>query len=275
MRRCIFTGVVLTALCATSVLLMPRLDAQQSPIIVDHLSTHLDAIPTVWIEAAKSNLHIGYGHTSHGSQITTGMTGLIDFAGPLYDWNYGGTGGALDLREGDGYGDGDLDHDAGYYPNWYNETIAYLGDPDPNTGRGINNPDINVIIWSWCGQVSGRTEQTMIDTYLAPMNELETIYPGVRFVYMTGHLDGGGASGNLNQRNQQIRDYCLANGKVLYDFADIESYDPDGAVNYMELDADDACNYVDGQGNDRNWAIEWQNSHTEGVDWYSCGAAHS
>jgi len=24
-----------------------------------------------------------------------------------------------------------------------------------------------------------------------------------------------------------------------------------------------------------NWATEWKNSHTEGADWYSCGAAHS
>ena len=85
------------------------------------------------------------------------------------------------------------------------------------------------------------------------------------------------ACGNLNQRNEQIRSYCLANNKVLYDFADIESYDPDGLVNYMELMANDNCDYdSDGNGSrDRNWAVEWQNSHVEGVDWWASGAAHS
>ena len=50
------------------------------PIIVDHTSTDIIAIPQQWIDQAKATLHIGYGHTSHGSQITTGMTGLVGFA---------------------------------------------------------------------------------------------------------------------------------------------------------------------------------------------------
>ena len=49
-----------------------------------------------------------------------------------------------------------------------------------------------------------------------------------RFVYMTGHTDGTGLDGTLHLRNQEIRNYCKANDKVLYDFEDIESYDPDG-----------------------------------------------
>jgi hypothetical protein len=254
--------------------------------IIDHNSTDITAIPPAWIDAAKQTLHIGYGHTSHGSQLTSGMTGLVDFAndGGLglalprdsFDWNRGGTDGALDLREGDGYGDGDLDHDCGYFPNWVNETREYLGDPDPTTGRGTKNPEINVIIWSWCGQVSGRTEQSMLDQYLLPMTQLEADYPGVTFVYMTGHSDGSGEDGNLHARNQQIREYCVQNNKVLYDFYDIELYDPDGNY-YGDKAVNDACAYdSDGNGSrDRNWATDWQESHTEGADWYSCGCAHS
>jgi hypothetical protein len=101
------------------------------------------------------------------------------------------------------------------------------------------------------------------------MTQLELDYPGVTFVYMTGHADGTGESGNLHLRNQQIRDYCIANGKVLYDFYDIECYDPDGTY-FGDQFVDDACNYTGG-----NWAIEWQDSHVEGVDWYTCGAAHT
>ena len=71
------------------------------PIIIDHTSTNIGLIPQSAIEQAKSNLHIAYGHTSHGSQLTTGMTGLVGFANngglglslptDIFAWNNGGT----------------------------------------------------------------------------------------------------------------------------------------------------------------------------------------
>ena len=240
-------------------------------IIIDHTCTDITQIPECAIDRARPTLHIGYGHTSHGSQLTTGMTGLIDFANngglrlshahDAFEWNNGGSGGALDLEEGDGYGGGWLDHDCGYYPEWVNETRAYLDDPA--------HSDVNVIIWSWCGQAAGRSEASMIDTYLFPMTQLESDYPDVVFVYMTGHANGSGESGNLHLRNQQIRDYCIHNNKVLYDFYDIECYDPDGNY-YGDRYVNDDCSYDGG-----NWALEWQNAHAEGVDWYNCYSAHS
>lgn len=260
----------------------------QGAVIADHTTTDITAIPQHWIEEAKRTLHIGYGHTSHGGQLTSGMSGLVGFSngGGLglslpedifqfsHNGNYGGD--YLHLFEGDGYGSGDLDHDCGYHPNWVNETRDYLGTLDPETGRGHNHLEINVIIWSWCGQVSSRDEQSMLDTYLLPMTQLEEDYPGVTFVYMTGHANGGGEEGNVHIRNQQIRQYCIANNKVLYDFYDIELYDPDGNY-YGDKDVEDDCDYdADGDGTiDGNWATEWQGSHTQGTDWYSCGCAHS
>ena len=135
---------------------------------------------------------------------------------------------------------------------------------------------MNIIVWSWCGQVAGRTEQTMVDTYLAPMTQLEEDYPGVTFVYMTGHADGGGEAGNVHVRNQQIRDYCIQNGKVLYDFYDIELYDPDGNY-YGGKGVEDDCDYdSDDNGSvDKNWAADWQDAHLVNEDWYSCSCAHS
>ena len=88
------------------------------------------------------------------------------------------------------------------------------------------------------------------------MSQLELDYPSVSFVYMTGHLDGSREVGNLNIRNEQIRTFCENNDKILYDFADIESYDPDGAVNYMPMRCTDNCDYdanMDGSL-DSNWA---------------------
>lgn len=228
---------------------------------IDHDCTDLSVIPAQAIADAKANLHIAYGHTSHGSQLVTGMTGLIGFAGTDYEFNSGGSGGALDFRDNQFSGASDLGN-----PDrraWETATRNYLA----------AHADVNVIIWSWCGQVSSANEDS-INTYLNLMSGLEADFPNVTFVYMTGHLDGSGENGNLHIRNQQIRDYCADNDKYLYDFADIESYDPDGNY-YLDKDANDEC-YYDSDGNgslDANWAVDWQNAHPG--EWYACTSAHS
>lgn len=132
-----------------------------------------------------------------------------------------------------------------------------------------SHADVNVIIWSWCGEASYYEEQQMIDEYLTPMSRLESDYPKVVFVYMTGHSDGSGESGILHLRNQQIREYCITNSKVLFDFYDIECYDPEGTY-FGDKNVSDDCSYSEG-----NWAIEWQDAHTENGDWYNCESAHS
>jgi len=237
----------------------------------------LESIPDSDIVKAKSRLVIAYGHTSHGSQIVDGLGSLDAFmtgrgkAAGLYS--------GLDLRTDMGnydstYGAYDLNNPS--YTAWEAATRNYL-----STHTGIN-----VVIWSWCGGAD--TSEENINTYLNLMNALENDYPDIVFIYMTGHLNGTGLEGNLHQRNEQIRLYCRENGKVLFDFADIESYDPDGNY-YADRLATDACNYdADGDGTaeqtgdpatpldgDRNWAIDWQGSHAVNVFWYNCGAAHS
>ena len=90
---------------------------------------------------------------------------------------------------------------------------------------------------------------------------------------MTGHLNYW-SEANTNARNQQIRDFCIANDKILYDFADIESYDPGQRllrVRERRLRATGARSAAC-QG---NWAQNWQSCHVVGVDWYQCGAAHT
>jgi hypothetical protein len=246
-------------------------NAFAQPIISDHRCTHIKSIPVAAIEAAKNKLHIGYGHTSHGSQITTGMTGLVDFMTnngyptDLFQWNSTGDNGALHLYEG---GNGDLDGDVGYYPDWVQETRDYLGAPDVN-GHGSNHPEMNVIMWSWCGQLSGYSREDIYNHYLNELTLLESDYPGVTFIYMTCHSDGSGLDGDMHKNNQIIRDYCIANNKVMFDFYDIECYNPDGAY-FGDKHVSDDCSCDGG-----NWAQEWQNSHQEGKDWFSCESAHS
>ncbi len=249
---------------------LPVMAAYTQPLIIDHENTDITVIPQQWIEAAKNTLHVYYGHTSHGSQLTTGMGGLVDFA------NGGGLGLSLPQDIFDGLPMQEASPDAGYWPTWRDNTVTYLGPPDPVTGRGTSHPDTNVVIWSWCGQMTGISEDDLNNHYLLPMTQLENDYPGITFVYMTGHSDGVGEDSNLHQRNTQVRQYAIDNNKVLYDFYDIELYDPDGNY-YGDKDMDDTCWYdSDGNGSlDANWCLDWQAAHTEDDDWYDVSCAHS
>ncbi len=233
--------------------------------IIDNNCTNLQSIPVSYIDQARSSLHVAYEHTSHGSQVIDGMTGLFNWKGNTFKLNNGGLNGGLDIDDHGITGGSDLGSPD--LTSWAASTRSYL--------KNASNSDVNVVIWAWCGQVSSATESN-INTYLNLMTSLESEFPKVKFVYMTGHLDGTGVNGTLNIRNQQIRNYCRNNNKILYDFADIESYDPDGSY-YLDKLANDNCDY-DNNGDsvrDRNWATVWQNAHTVNVDWYNCSSAHS
>lgn len=228
-------------------------------VIIDHTCTDIDKIPRYWISKARTDFRIAYGHTSHGSQIVTGMETLQSALGSLYAFNYDGSAGALSLH--DYQPDGDLGNPD--RTTWATRTRALLNTP---------GNDRNLIMWSWCGQVSSATEGD-INTYLNLMNQLESDFANVTFVYMTGHLDGSGGNGNLHLRNNQIRDYCRANGKVLFDFADIESYNPEGSA-FLPLGGDDACDYWGGNWADQWCATHWGSPLCAGCGWEDC-CAHS
>jgi hypothetical protein len=143
---------------------------------------------------------------------------------------------------------GDLGHNGDLA--WETATRAFLQSPQ--------SAGYNVIVWSWCGGVSDNDEAG-IDAYLGAMSALENDYPDRTFVYMTGHTDGSGQNGTLRRMNRRIRDYCVAHGKVLFDFEDIESWDPAGTY-YPDISDDCA------------WCTTWCAGHA----CPSCGdCAHS
>lgn len=255
---------------AAAALLLAAGTAGAAPILIDHRDVDVTRLTLPQIERAKSSLHVAYGHTSHGSQLTEGMAGLVGFANgggkglalpaDAFAWNNGGSGGALDLH------DYALCNDVGYYPDWVVCTSNYLDDPA--------NADVNVVIWSWCGQMSGKyAGGTLTNEYLAPMAAFEREYPHVAFVYMTGHVDIWDDANN-KAACEAIRAWCSASNRILYDFNDVEHHDPDGT--YYEFVGDD-CGVYDGAGGSAigNWATAWQASHAQDVDWYACGSAHS
>jgi hypothetical protein len=221
-------------------------------IIIDHTTTDISRIPPYWINQAKQLLRLSYGHTSHGSQLVSGLDAL-QALDALYNFN---TSGALEpgvLSLDDYTPSGDLGNPD--RTSWADRTRTYL-----NSGAAPGNTR-NTVLWSWCGQVSSASAAD-IDTYLNLMSQLEADYADVNFVYMTGHLDGGGPAGNLYTRNNQIRAYARSNGKVLFDFADIESYDPAG--NYHP-DADDTC----------PWCASWCSTHPDDCANLPDSCAHS
>ncbi len=65
------------------------------------------------------------------------------------------------------------------------------------------------------------------ETYRDAMLQLENDYPGQTFIWWTIPLTSGGNAG-ADRFNALVRAYARANGKILFDIADIEAYDPDG-----------------------------------------------
>lgn len=217
-------------------------------MIIDHTSTDLGLIPDEAIFEAIAELHIAYAHTSHGSQIPSGMTALENYPdyGGKYGWSDSGAAGQLDL---DDYGipcnipdlsQGDYIDENGVTP-WVTCTRTFL---DLET-----NAHINVIMWSWCS-IDRHDAQRYVDN----MEILIAEYPEVHFVFMTGHAQGQSEDltpDRVHYNNQLIRQHCVDNKRILFDFADIEAYDPDGNY-YWDLALRDNLSYTGG-----NWAEEW------------------
>jgi hypothetical protein len=101
-----------------------------------------------------------------------------------------------------------------------------------------------------------------IKTYTTTLNQLENQYPSVGFIYYTGHTDGTAPGGILWRNNDAVRSYVNANNKILFDFADIESYDPAG--NFYP-NATDAC----------DWCDDWCTNHPADCQNLPSDCAHS
>lgn len=205
-------------------------------IIIDHTCTDLSKIPDYWLERAKE-LTFHYAHTSHGSQINSGIERLEE-VDPKYsvtilesgDVGLPSEAGALRIYDGNNLG-GDntyvVPHDYWCSPYGWDRTRSVA-----DTGW------FDFSMWSWCGEQS-HNPTTTVQIYLDVMAGFETDYPDMRFILMTGHTDYANRE-TLRRNNDMVRQYALDNAMVLYDFADIESYDPDG--NYYP-DTSDDCSW--------------------------------
>ncbi|MFX0090883.1 MAG: hypothetical protein ACFFBD_03890, partial [Candidatus Hodarchaeota archaeon] len=187
-----------------------------------HTCTDLSQIPDVWITAAKT-LKFHYAHTSHGEQLTAGL-GRIEsnnstFSVAIGDLYLPTEAGALCI----------LDGQPGYESYWSESYVT----PDFywSTAEGLertqlvlDNNDVDISAWCWCTQLDWFSEAETQD-YLDAMATLEANNSDVTFAYFTANAQAEGSDGyNRYLRNEQIRQYCRDNNKVLFDFADLDCW---------------------------------------------------
>lgn len=104
-------------------------------------------------------------------------------------------------------------------------------------------------LFSWCGEMGSNSKAT-VQQYLDTLNSLESEFPNMRFIYMTGHADyvDRWTGSELARNNRMVRDYAVAHNKVLFDFYDMDTHDPAGKY---YADATDAC----------TWCASWCSKH--------------
>ena len=89
-------------------------------LVIDHTCTDRSRIPVRWVNKARSQFRVWYGHTSHGSQITSGMRAINKHP---FHYNSTGSGNALCYRETGG----DLGHRGDL--RWMKKTRQELNRP--------------------------------------------------------------------------------------------------------------------------------------------------
>ena len=186
--------------------------SRSAPIVINHLCTDIAAIPPDAVLTAQNACKWHYGRQSHGRQITVGL-GIIETADPFYAAIW--TADVLPIEP-----DMLCIYTDGVYPDDYWRSTGI------NITRAIldANPTLNISAFCWCTELNSASE-IYVQGYLEAMQILESEYPDVAFVYFTGTAEYDGAYGyNRALRNEQIRNFCLANNKVLYDFEDLDSW---------------------------------------------------
>lgn len=188
--------------------------------VFDHRHTALDQVPASCISQLQSgNFVFHYAHRSHGAQIIEGAQSIMT-TDPTYgfdsEWcEAPATTGVLPIWDG-------MTPATGNYvqPEQYWASQAGMDEV-----RGIlsQNPILKYTLWAWSYEISEQTEAS-VQQYLEALSTLEAEFPDVTFIYMTGTAEEELNAANRAERNQQIRDYCQANGKVLYDFEDLDAW---------------------------------------------------
>ncbi len=198
----------------------------------------LRSIPEEYIDKARNEFKIAYWHTSHGTHVYYGLCGLQDYKvgdDELFGiTNNNPTTDKLEFH--DIYGS-DLSSNETYFIQTSKDYLS-------------NNPDINVIMWSWC-DIAGHN---VSGNYLPGMQELINEYgvggsmigsgdgqreQPVYFIFMTGHANRNNNLGEGKPKSQAdlIINYCNINELFCLDYYSIDTHDM--SDNYWDDAGDD------------------------------------
>jgi hypothetical protein len=204
------------------------------PITANHTSVQsFSGLTAGQLSAVKGMVLLNIGQ-SHGQQIPHGLQTLMSQNGTYGVTVYDGeitdaANGTLQVGTGLRFSD--------------NSWQTYNG-PDEfwNTADGLNNVrrtldyyaahgiTVDAILHTWCWQFQWMSAAD-VAAYFVAMEQLESEYPAITFIYMTDTDDSTGAEGyNRYLRNQQVRAYCQAHGKILFDFGELETWSASGLV---------------------------------------------
>lgn len=211
-------------------------------IIVDHTSTDVSAIPNNIIDSIKQNIKFHWCGQSHSHQITAGLDSLeSDF--PNLNATIGlvelpEPNGSLCVMEGLNWGEY-APQCSGYWV--YIAPHLYWSGPKAygNVKQTLFNcqSTINISAFEWCGELENNTSE-YVQSYLDSISVYEQMYPEVTFIYTTGHAQSSGINGyTRHQNNKIIRQYCIDNNKVLYDFGDLDCWS-NGEFSYYLYEGD-------------------------------------
>lgn len=187
-------------------------------IVIDHTSVKLTEISPLWINAVQNSIQSHYAHTSHGEQLLYGLEFIgaeknsfkytVEFSGlPVDSESY-------------------CIYDGQRYETYVSPELYWESEEGLNMTREVldDNPELDTSMWAWCTQCDWYGEGE-VNGYLEAITQLEDEYPAVTFIYFTGNAQATGYDGyNRFMRNNQIREYCIENNKILYDFGDIDSW---------------------------------------------------
>lgn len=186
--------------------------------MIEHTCTDLSRIPSAWVDSAQATMKIHYGHTSHGMQIPEGLD-IIEVGLPAFAYSYVNNAlpivpGALCIFNGQ------------TSATYITPELYWASEAGMNETRAVltSNPSINMSMFVFCQELE-TADTAFVDAYLDSMSVLEAEFPGVTFVYSTGNAQVTGGDGyNRYLLNERIRAFCIANEKVLYDFADLDAW---------------------------------------------------
>jgi len=201
--------------------------------VADHttIDSQDTVIPQPWLDQARG-LRVYFGHQSVGDNILAGLDALARqrpdrYAIPLQREPSRLSLSALFRSEASNpVRQGGIEH----------FLVGRNGDPEgkiKDFARRMNERGkvVDVAMMKFCFvdfPVPRSDPEQLFAHYRDSMERLQKEYPKLRLVWWTAPLTRSD-NAQRNAYNRLVRAYAAANGKPLYDIADIESHDPQGA----------------------------------------------